>query len=297
MPPTMAERVEGVAPSAPLRGLLATVPVLDGDTAGDGARWINGVAIDPYPCGCGIVLNGIACVDDPEPLEGEDFAASPAQDGWPAAFDPFLVYLPDSCSTFGLGPYDEFVARLRVAFDAVQGPAIEGEFWTGAQVPTNPHLADGTSTEAGPPAGMVAGLAQLEQAIADSCRGGVIHMPVAAAVVAGAYGLVEVQGSVLRTTAMGTPVVAGAGYTGTGPGGDEPPDGSAWLYATGPVRVRLGAVDVPDGITRAMRRDVNRVIVRAQRPALVEWDRCLHASQLVSMSEATVPVLPNGSGS
>jgi hypothetical protein len=293
----MAERVEGPAPSAPLRGLLSVATVLEGDAAGDGARWLNGVAIDPYPCGCGIVMPGIACVDDPAELEGEDVTASPDPDGWPTAFDPFLVYLPDSCSTFGLGPYDEFVGKLRTAFTAVQGAAIEGEFWTGTQVTTNPHLADGTSTEAGPPAGIVEGVAQLEQAIAESCRAGVIHMPVAAAVVAGAYGLVEVQGQVLRTVAMGTPVVAGAGYTGTGPGGDAAPDGSAWIYATGPVRVRLGDVTIPDGIAQAMRRSINRVVVRAQRPALVEWDRCLHASQLVSMSEAGVPVLPSGSGS
>jgi len=297
VPPTMAERVEGVQPSAPLRGLLSVATVLEGDQAGDGSRWLNGVAIDPYPCGCGIVVPGIACVDDPEPLEGEDITPAPEADGWPASFMPFLVYLPDSCSTFGLGPYDQFAARLRTAFDAVEGPAVEGEFWTGAQVPTNPHLADGTSTDAGPPAGIVEGMAQLEQAIAESCRAGVIHMPVAAAVVASAYGLVEVQGQQLRTSAMGTPVVAGAGYTGTGPGGDAAPAGSAWLYATGPVRVHLGDVTVPDGITQAMRRNVNRVIVRAQRPALVEWDRCLHASQLVSMSEAGVPVLPSGSGS
>ena len=297
MPPTMAERVEGLAPSPVLRGLFAVAPPLVGDAAGDGSRWLNGVTLDPYPCGSAIVLPGVACVDDPEALAGEDVTPAPAPDSWAAHFDPFLVYLPDSCSTFGLGPYAEFAQRLRAVFDVVAGAAVEHEFWTGTQVPTNPHLDDGTSTDAGPPAGMVAGVAQLEQAIADSGRAGVIHMPVAAAVVAGAYGLVEVQGQVLRTTAMGTPVAAGAGYTGTGPGGEQPPDGSAWLYATGPVRVRLGDVDVPDGIASAMRRNVNRVVVRAQRPALVEWDRCLHASQLVSMSEATVPVLPSGSGS
>jgi hypothetical protein len=292
VPPSMAERVEGLTPSAPLRGLLTVALVLDGE---DVPRWLNGVALDPYPCGCAIVMPGIACVDDPAELEGEEVTASDP-DAVPR-FDPFLVYLPDSCSTFGLGPYDEFVSKLRTAFDAVQGSAIEGEFWTGAQVPTNPHLDDGLSTDAGPPAGIVEGIAQLEQAIGQSCRAGVIHMPVAAAVVASAYGLVESNGTALRTVAMGTPVVAGTGYTGTGPGGDAPPTGASWIYATGPVRVRLGTIDVPDGIAQAMARSINRVVVRAQRPAVVEWDRCLHASQLVSLSEAGVPVLPSGSGS
>lgn len=286
MPPTSAIRVDGPSPSAPLRGLLAVAQTLDGE-----GRWLNGVVLDAHPCGCADVV-AIDCDPTPATLAGDEYDA--AGDG-PPEFHPFHVFAHRACSTFGLGPFDDFRRKLLDVLDASQHHAIEREFWTGAQVSTNPHLADGTADLAGASAPFVEAFAQVEQAIADSCRAGVIHMTVAAATIAARYDLIEPQGATLRSRAMGTPVVAGSGYPGTSPDGDAPPADGTWIYATGPLTVRLGEVQTPASIAEAIHISANRVVVRAMRPATVEWDRCLHVAQLAGLSDDVTPVQGSGS--
>lgn len=270
-------RVEGLVPSAPLRGLLAVATVLDPD-ADD--RWIGGVALDRGPCGC-------AEVWEPCAAEPEAKAAGDGSDAEPPEFQSFVVYHADSCSTFGLGAPAEFQARLRQTLDATQHRAIEHEFATSTLMPTNPGLSaaeatilDGTTDD------LRAATAALERAIADSCRAGVIHATPEAATYMAAHNLIFADGQRLRTVAMGTPVVAGSGYPGAGPEGEDAPEaGTTWLYATGPVRVRLGAVQMlADDLSSSMDRATNLATFRAERPALVEWDRCLHAAQLTTLA-------------
>jgi hypothetical protein len=282
----MRIRADGLTPSAPRFGLLSVAHVLEGD-----GRWLNGVTLDPAPCGC--VDDGFdpACDDTPPTIMGDEYpeGEAPSLD-----FDPFMVAKIRRCSVMGLGPFDEFVADLQAAFDAGQGAAVEHEFATSTLVNTNPGLESEGSTILDESAlGMTDAFAALEGAIADSCRAGVIHATPAAATWAARLNLIARDGQVLRTM-LGTPVAVGAGYTGDGPGGDPAPEGGAWLYATGPIRVRLGDVHrYPEDLS-GISRSINRLIVRVERPALVEWDRCLHAAQLAALGEQTSDL---GSGS
>jgi hypothetical protein len=85
-------------------------------------------------------------------------------------------------------------------------------------------------------------------------------------------------GTMLRApmTRRGSIVVAGGGYTGTGPTGNAGAAVTAtaeWMYATGPVDVRLDTIDVqPDSLAEATDRTTNTVVFRAGRRALVTFD-------------------------
>jgi hypothetical protein len=84
-------------------------------------------------------------------------------------------------------------------------------------------------------------------------------------------------------TYLGTPVVAGTGYLpnkapGTAPTavGKVAPaalPSSGFIYATGPVAVHLGPVEILD---EQIDRANNIITVTAARPAAVYWDSCCH---------------------
>lgn len=275
----MRIRADGLTPSAPRFGLLSVAQVLEGD-----GRWLNGVTLDPAPCGCADDGYDPACDDTPATVMSDEY---PTEEGPSLDFDPFMVVKTRRCSVMGLGPFDEFVADLQAAFDAAEGAAIEHEFATATLVPTNPSLEDEAADVLDASAVQLTdAFAVLEEAIGASCRAGVIHVTPAAATWAARLNLIARDGQVLRTI-LGTPVAVGTGYPGAGPGGDPAPEGGAWLYATGPIRVRLGDVRQYPADLSGISRSINRLVVRVERPALVEWDRCLHAAQLAVLGEQT----------
>ncbi len=82
-------------------------------------------------------------------------------------------------------------------------------------------------------------------------------------------------------TVNGTRVAAGGGYQGATPSGQVAASaGESWVYATGPVEVRLGEVAVLD-IKDVLDRSNNDVTFRAERYVLVTWDTQLQAAVLV----------------
>jgi hypothetical protein len=277
-------RVEGSAPSAPLRGLLAVAQVVDYDLP---ARWAAGIEIDRRPCGCAEVW-ALDCEGSGDNVKQAD-PLEPSTAG--PRFDSFTVIWSDFCSTLGRAPTAEQEAAARENLTAVEGSAIEREFWGGGLLGAAPHLADASADEVAPPAGIVDALAALETAIGDSCRAGVIHATPAAGTWLARYGLVTLSGQRLVTTALGTPVAVGSGYPGTGPGGDVPPAGASWLYATGPVRIHRAPILVLQSIDQ----ETNREVIRAEREVLVEWDLCLHAAVIAGHGEAVVPDAGSGS--
>jgi hypothetical protein len=192
-------RVEGSAPSAPLRGLLAVAQVVDYDLP---ARWAAGIEIDRRPCGCAEVW-ALDCEGSGDNVKQAD-PLEPSTAG--PRFDSFTVIWSDFCSTLGRAPTAEQEAAARENLTAVEGSAIEREFWGGGLLGAAPHLADASADEVAPPAGIVDALAALETAIGDSCRAGVIHATPAAGTWLARYGLVTLSGQRLVTTALGTPV-------------------------------------------------------------------------------------------
>ena len=191
---------------------------------------------------------------------------------------PFDIRASVKVSTMGTNPAD-IEASAKMALDIVTQKAVETEFWSGgvAKLLTsdndNRYLASTQSVDVTPTPGTAVkvryGLALLEQAIAGSPIGaqGVIH---ATRDVATALRL-ENDGTTLRTD-LATPVVAGVGYSKLGPSGAVAPAGKAWMYATGPISVRLGATTiVPEKLNQAVNTRINEIEYFVDRPAAVTW--------------------------
>lgn len=203
----------------------------------------------------------------------------------PVTGNPFQGYYPFDIettfksSTFGVTP--EWVeAQAVLALDIVAQKAIEHEFWTGAlakqltEPNNNRYLASSAAIDVTPTPGT--GIrtrhaqALLEQALGDATVGsaGTIHAPRA---VASALHLNK-GGQDTLLTKLGNTVVAGSGYTKTGPNGSAVTGQLMWMYATGPVTVRIGAVSVvPGNRTQAADISQNTLEWYANRPAAVTW--------------------------
>lgn len=212
-------------------------------------------------------------------------------------FNAFTVYLAESCGSRGVGAIPNveeaqarFVARAEAVFAAVEAQAVELEFSQGLSLPGNPFLADGEGTPlaGGAAVGPVEALCLLEDAIAETGRGGVIHATPGTVTAWESTGFtLDKSGSVLYTRACGTPVVVGTGYLGADPQGQaEAADGQAWAYATGPVQIRRApTIEIlPARIEQALDRETNLITYRAERDYLVDWDTVLQAEVLIDRS-------------
>jgi len=148
------------------------------------------------------------------------------------------------------------------------------------------YLASSQSVDVTPTPGTAVkvryGLALLEQAIASSPIGaqGVIHAPrdVATAL------RLHKDGTTLRTN-LDTPVVAGVGYSKKGPSGADAPAGKAWMYATGPVSVRLGpTIITPAKLNQAVDIRINNIEYFVDRSAAVTWSTTDSYAVLVDLT-------------
>lgn len=191
---------------------------------------------------------------------------------------PFLVKAYVSASTIGTN-LRELQDLADAALDTVMQKAIETEFWTGKlskkleESSGNRYLSRDAATDVTPAGKAVKpkyGLALLEQALGNGTIGstGVIHAPL---LIAGALGASDKDGAL--TTALGNKVVAGAGYSNTSPKGEVAPTGSAWMYATGPVTVRIGATNniTSEALSEVIETEKNKVEFYVDRPAAVTW--------------------------
>lgn len=201
---------------------------------------------------------------------------------------PFVIESPFECSTKGFQTID-YEGRARRQLEAATPKAMEYELWTGTlRGAGSPHLASPAATvftmgSCSP----VRGLALAGQALANCAHGGrgMIHAPqVVADLWAHESGSVIEDGGRLVTRVRRDIIVAGAGYIGTGPDGAPPPDGSAWIYATGPVQYWLNDVVVlPGDVKEAIDIRRNRIEYRAEREAMLAFDPCCHFAILVSI--------------
>lgn len=187
-----------------------------------------------------------------------------------------------------------------MALEACQSKAVEIEFWEGRLTTAaeteaanpdvytaNRFLTNGEAEDVTPTPGTAIkpkyGLALLEGALAAAGCGvrGYIHVPPS---LASALGLKDMDSDGVLQTKLGNYVVVGAGYTGTGPNGQAPAGSSLWMYATGPVFVRLGDVSVtPGDKVQSVDTSINKIQVSAERPASVVWDGCAHFAVLVDL--------------
>ena len=189
---------------------------------------------------------------------------------------PFNVQASIESSTAGTTP-EEQETHLRNATKVAIQKAVEAEFWKGTIAKTldeadgNRYLSRAEATDVTPVANTAVkvkyGLALLEQALGNATIGsaGVIHAPI---LIATNLGASDKDGAL--TTTLGNKVVAGAGYSNIGPDGTVAPTGSAWMYATGPVTVRLAQEPklVP---TPGVNHRSNTIEYFLDTPAAVTW--------------------------
>lgn len=273
----LLEVVEGPPLTEPRVSLLRSiVPDVSPDA---NPRWAaGGVQFESDGCG-GVQL--VEC--------GTDDLTDPSEDCNVFPVEAFEIVASYSRHVRSSGSTD-FVAKATQKLEACTAKAIEAELWGGAlKGDVNPHLTSGTDDEADvyvedvSVAGnsFTGALAALEDYLAAcSCGGmGMIHMT------RGTLIRGMLSGAVRRTSAdsyrletpNGTIIVPGAGYPGTDPdGADEA--GVEWMYATGPIAVRLSAITVtpptmgPGDQSQAVDRATNLRTYWASRFAVVGFD-------------------------
>lgn len=238
-------------------------------------HWANGIQVHGYIPDVGSIFG----VCDPE---GVDPKLSQVAPNDLPQYGPLTVYVAEQCSTRSMGTDAEFKARVATVFAAIESGAVEHEFWTGEFLPDNPHLSDGNATilNGGLATSPQNGLALLEAAIAATRRAGMIHVSpdLASALSWGGDVLHDERGKLY--TRLGTPVIPGSGYDGSGP--TELGATETYAYATGPVGLlRSEAFVMPPEIGQAIDRAQNTIVYRAERYYIPFWDTSLQAGVLI----------------
>lgn len=257
--------VEGPARQALPYGLFS---VLTPRSSGGDPHWQNGVIWETLTC------EPVLGLGDPSCDTGRDTTGIPKQfaaSGLPGAATPFAVYGSYTCTPLGHSP--EYAQAQAVAHLLAREEArVEQAIWSGDL--DNTGFITG-ATSVGTALSLARGLAALEQWIATEYGSlGVIHVTRDVALLLLGAQLAVVKGSSLYT-ALGTPIVAGAGYPGTSPLGAAPAAGSAYLYATPALlgyrsEPFAGASPASAGFDRA----TNDMLAVAERTYVVGWDSC-----------------------
>lgn len=277
-------------------GLIRSANVVtQGSDVEGGTRWITGFTFDADPCGGSHIIDPCQLGSGADPADTTTcIAVGPIQ--------PYIVAATEKHSTFDNRPQYYRDRALRKLLGS-QSKGIEAEFWAGTKATArtwsnNQYLANPTGLtilQSGAALGIIDGLAALEQAIADGStweRGAIHATPrlvthwISQQLV---HAIPNPRGGTLLTE-MGTVVIAGSGYPGTGPGGAGGVNLNhlQWAYATPLPQVRLGEITYNETDTDlvAVDRSTNDRTVRAQRFAAVTFAPCFRAAALVNMTSA-----------
>lgn len=259
--------------------------------SGDGPHWQQGINwIERCPVGDSTYDECLSVTGVGAPPEPPTKTANVDQSTRGAL--PFTVYAEFECAPVGLGEAESVASD---ALARVEQTQVETAFWTGTaggQPVVFPHLAadaevlDGTVVLQPVASPVVTGadvahaLGVLEQELADCYAGqGIIHVPRSVLPTLAAWNLIVERDGRLYTTA-GNLVVAGTGYTGSGPNGTAPAAGTAWIYATGAA---WGYRSDPY-VTRlrdSLDRTSNTLRMLAERTYLIGFECCLLAAHIV----------------
>lgn len=279
--------ITDVTPAEPaLYGILSSAVTVVEDLDG---HWTRGVEFLTPDCQSDVTLTTI-CNTTVSVSAVDGVGGTPFDE-----YYPFAVQTSFRCSTMSLKP-EEVEEQARRALELCTQKAVEYELWTGAlakaaDVPfvgayPNRYLASTESVDVTPTPGTAVktkfGLALLERAIGNCGCGvrGTIHAP---RDVASSLGLKAVDGHL--ETSLGTKVVAGVGYTGTSPTGSQPTGTQAWMYATGPVTVRLGPIEITPGEeAQSVNTSINETVYYAERIAAPLLDSCCVHAVLVDLA-------------
>lgn len=203
-------------------GLFSVLSFRDGD------RWESGVQFESGTCEPVDLIGPVQC--DPEQTQGipKNLVSNAGEVGQAL---PFTVNGHYSCSIASTSA-EEMNRLAREHLTSKEEAGAERALWTGA-VGNTPSLAnpDAVVLGGGSAASLTEGIGLLEQFVAENYGSiGVIHVTRATALALVSKSLAIVRDNRLFT-ALGTPIVAGSGYPGTGPDGAAPASG-AWAYAS-----------------------------------------------------------------
>jgi hypothetical protein len=203
-------------------------------------------------------------------------------------FEAFTAYVPEFCTSYGIGDWERFKARANSVLLATDAFAAERQLAKGLPMGNNPSLNDANLVDlgGGSAVGPVEALALLENAGGATGREYVIHATPGAASAWSANRMLLWTGDVIRTVATRTPVIVGTGYIGTDPDTKAGPAGDTdWAFVTGPVFAARGELgELTEEIAEALDRSNNDLVYRAERDILVGWDQVLQAGVRVDRS-------------
>jgi hypothetical protein len=247
-------------------------------------HWRTGVQVESSFCS-DLDSTLLSCPPDDVPKSfeaGRDFCQS----------DPFIVYSSLQCSPVGFTA-GRFYEIVRERYEASVERAVETIFWTGqtSAGAVNPSLAFGNPScglvpvDLTPVEGAVSpacAVGFLESALANCWPGpGVLHMNAGALAFLDASFLVE-NGH----TELGSRVIAGAGYPGTGPANVAVADDETWIFATSQVVGWRGDPFFnPPLFPEAVDRDINDVIVRLETEWAFSFICCIYAIRMLYCAE------------
>lgn len=200
-----------------------------------------GVIYQPDSCAKDVSLVAMDCppITGTKPFTGIETPVSGA---------PFVVTTTYQCSPVGMD-MAEAERRVRLRMSLREQRAVETRVWSGSTgtLGSIPSLF-ANATVLTPASCPVMAISALEQWIADQgILGGLIHTrPGMMAHLSDHFELVSpnAQARIYRTH-LGTPVVFGVGYAGTGPTGQAVTANTEWMYASGRVIVWRDDVRVP----------------------------------------------------
>lgn len=210
---------------------------------------------------------------------------------------PFLVETTFTASAMAITP-EALAAKATAALDLVLQKAIEQEFESGEiakQLTVEKHdnrfLAFNGATDVTPTPGTAVKVA-IGQTLLEGALGrrttfgsaGVLHAP---RVVADLMKTVlDTKDYEILTTPQNNNVVSGTGYRGLAPNGNVPANNQHyWMYATGPVTVRIGAVEYKQLTPgHAVNYRQNTIEYSASVPVAVTWSTSDLFAVLVDLS-------------
>lgn len=273
--PAPSALVEG-PPRQPLPfGLFSVLtPRPEGDS-----RWENGVKWETLTCEPVSGRSGPGCNDvaDDQGDFPEDVIGLPKALGRNAGATgeaaAFAVYGHFNCSPVGFSP-ELAQERATAHLQAREEARVEQALWTGDLGNTPNLTADAVDLTSGGAVSPAAALARLEDFIATEYGSlGVLHLSRGAVTILSSLTLVSQVGQRL-VTAVGTPVVAGAGYPGTDPDGNVAAD-TTWAYASPALFGYRGEI-LPSSARPGdlLDRSTNDLYAIAERPYVLGYDPC-----------------------
>lgn len=261
--------LRGPLPVAPLHSLLNTPGVVVVED--DDGRWLNGVNLIGYPESTPLTWN--ACIPESSDVGVKDEGEAGPQ----AQFDPFVCYLPVTCSSLSY-PYirDWSEVTLEATYSMAVEKGLVGIDQAG--LGPNPSLGDSNVTVLGGGAkSPIVGLSYLENAIGATGRKGLIHATPATITQLNTDTFLNPDELI---TTNGNLVVSGDGYIGATANGVSPGAGQDWMFASGPVEVRISPLAITD-LRESLDRSENVITFRAERWVLATWDTSLQVAVLV----------------